>query len=174
MRQNARTARLVLRIWRSSPLLSRSLYFWIRQISSRASQHTTMSVDVVLCSIIPGMGSGSLSCRERCPKSTRGAEHQFPRMPKPVQRAAHVQFLCHFLLCLASYLFSCSCLRPSYLIPTSSNRHAPRRPRNISCNPPPQASHDVQCYVGEGYSSYLQEIHGKREPDLLLTIVTLP
>jgi len=49
----------------------------------------------------------------------------------------------------------------SYLIPTSSIRHAPRRARDLPSNTSPQASHDVQCNSGKGYSGHLQEIHGE-------------
>lgn len=45
-------------------------------------------------------------------------------------------------------------------IPPFSHRHAPRCPRNLPGDTSPQAGHDVQRYVGEGDSGYVQEIHG--------------
>jgi hypothetical protein len=65
------------------------------------------------------------------------------------------RFICPYTLSLA-----CS-VSAFYLTSTSPTRHAPRRPRDLPRDTPPQASNDVQCHIGEGDSSNVQKIHGK-------------
>ena len=64
------------------------------------------------------------------------------------------RFICPYPLSLA-----CS-ISAFYLTSTSPTRHAPRRSRNLPRDTPSQASHDVQCYAGEGHPGNVQEIHG--------------
>jgi hypothetical protein len=108
--------------------------------------------------VLDALSMASRPLRSIKKKTTTDENRLDGSVPRPSFALEPVSFV--FFHCCFSFLFA-ACDVDLHLITPPPTRHASRRPGDFQDDTAPQAGHDVQRDVGEGYQSDVQKVHGE-------------